>query len=102
FRRVLFRSECGGEHFLRLEQVMQVRGRVVFAGVAIALRIERLKAPTLSRRLRIDAPTRRVHCAAACLARGGDAVKGVGARRDSREQIVWLRDAEQMPRTILG
>lgn len=44
---VVDRGEGGTQHFFRFKQVVDIRGRVIRAGVAIACSVEWLKLPAL-------------------------------------------------------
>ena len=81
---------------------MNVRAAVVRAGVAPATLNERREIPLEARVRDVETPVRRVDRGVTRDARRIDAVKGVGTCCDAREQVLRLRNTQEVAGTILA
>ncbi|MPM47030.1 hypothetical protein SDC9_93738 [bioreactor metagenome] len=97
---VVDRRQCGRQHLLGLEQVVQVGARVVRAGVAVARGVDRAEIAPVLGPGDVEPAVARVEGGVARDPGGLDAVEGVGPVLDRGEEVVRLGDAEQVPRLV--
>lgn len=95
-------SEGACEHFAGFEKVVEIRGRVVLAGVAVAGVVNGLESGLETRVGYIYASGRGVERTVATNACGADAVKCIGAVFDTRENIIGFTNAEHVAWLVFG
>ena len=95
-------QQRASERFFGVEEVADVRGGVVLAGVAVTLGHDRLEFFAMFQSAHVDATVRCVGSAISRHASRRDAVKGVNSLFYGGKYVVGFRDAEKMTRFVLG
>ena len=88
------RSQSRCEHLLRLEEVVEIGGGVMLAGVAITALIDRGELARILTISEVYAAILGKDGTCACLARWRNAVEGIGAVFDTDEEVIGLTDAK--------
>ena len=90
------RDQPQPEHVLHHEEVPEIAAGIGGAGLAVALRVERLGRPLERGAADVDPAGRQPRGAVPAVPRGGDAVEQVHAARDSLEQIRRKSDSHKI------
>ena len=91
---VVDRRQGRRDGFFRLECMVQVGPRVVPTGVAVAFRINRFERATVRTSRDVESSVEGVQGSVARHPRRGNAIEGVGACLDCREEVPRLTDSE--------
>ena len=94
-------TQSPGQVLLRLQQVVNVSARIILRDIAAYCGVNRRKIPLKPRTHKIQPTVQRVHATAAAQASRRDAIERVRAGLDRREQVIRLRNAEQVAGLIL-
>ena len=90
------------KHLFGLEEMVDVSARIVGACIAVATVLQRAEISPEPRGIDVVTPIDGVNGGIAGYPGGVHTIEGVSSRATSREEVIGLRDAQQMTGTVLG